>query len=26
MATKMIDDQTKEIKQLQDWLLENKNY
>lgn len=26
MATKMIDDQSKEIKQLQDWLLERKTY
>jgi uncharacterized protein (DUF305 family) len=26
MATKMIDDQSKEIKALQDWLLEKKNY
>jgi uncharacterized protein (DUF305 family) len=26
MAAKMMDDQSKEIKQLQDWLLANKNY
>jgi uncharacterized protein (DUF305 family) len=26
MAAKMIDDQTKEIKELQDWLLQSKNY
>jgi uncharacterized protein (DUF305 family) len=26
MAAKMIEDQSKEIKQLQDWLLKNKNY
>lgn len=26
MAAKMIDDQTKEIRDLQNWLLENKNY